>query len=50
MDAFAAAGLDVLELATTDDLVDAVLRFAGMRKVQARLTAGGTAADTMVTR
>ena len=41
MDAFAAAGLDVLELSTTDDLVDAVLRFADMRKVQARLGAGG---------
>jgi uncharacterized protein (DUF58 family) len=42
MDAFGAAGLDVLELATTDDLVDGVLRFANMRKVQSRLSAGGT--------
>ncbi|MGV3490832.1 MAG: DUF58 domain-containing protein [Devosia sp.] len=42
MDAFNSAGLDVLELATTDDLVDAVLRFAGMRKVQSRLGGGGT--------
>jgi len=41
LDAFAAAGLDVLELSTTDDLVDAVLRFANMRKVQSRLGAGG---------
>ncbi|WP_423069170.1 DUF58 domain-containing protein [Devosia sp. CN2-171] len=41
MDAFAAAGLDVLELSTTDDLVAAVLRFANMRKVQSRLGAGG---------
>lgn len=40
LDAFAAAGLDVLELSTTDDLVDAVLRFANMRKVQSRLGAG----------
>ena len=42
MDAFGAAGLDVLELATTDDLVDAVLRFATMRKVQSRMGGGGT--------
>jgi len=41
MEAFGNAGLDVLELATTDDLVDAVLRFADMRKVQSRLSAGG---------
>ena len=41
MEAFAAAGLDVLELSTADDLVDAVLRFANMRKVQSRLGGGG---------
>lgn len=41
MEAFAAAGLDVLELSTSDDLVDAVLRFASMRKVQSRLGGGG---------
>lgn len=41
LDAFGAAGLDVLELSTADDLVDAVLRFANMRKVQSRLGAGG---------
>ncbi len=41
MEAFTAAGLDVLELSTGDDLVDAVLRFASMRKVQARLGGGG---------
>lgn len=41
MDAFSAAGLDVLELSTADELVDAVLRFAGMRKTQARLAGGG---------
>lgn len=41
LDAFTAAGLDVLELSTADDLVDAVLRFANMRKVQSRLGAGG---------
>lgn len=41
MEAFAAAGLDVLELSTSDDLVDALLRFANMRKVQSRLGGGG---------
>jgi uncharacterized protein (DUF58 family) len=41
MEAFAAAGLDVLELSTTDDLIDAVLRFSSMRKVQSRLGAEG---------
>ena len=41
MEAFAAAGLDVLELSTSDDLVDAVLRFSHMRKVQSRLGGGG---------
>jgi uncharacterized protein (DUF58 family) len=35
--AFARAGMDVLELSTEDDLLDAVLRFAGMRKTQAQL-------------
>ena len=30
--AFRAAGVDALELATDDDLVDAVLRFADLRK------------------
>ena len=32
LDAFAEAGIDVLELSTDDDLVDAILRFADMRK------------------
>ncbi|MGB3024225.1 DUF58 domain-containing protein [Paradevosia shaoguanensis] len=39
MEAFGAAGMDVLELSTDDDLLDAVLRFAGMRKAQSRGTA-----------
>lgn len=43
MAAFAGAGTDVLELSTGDDLVDAVLRFANMRKVNARLGAGSAA-------
>jgi uncharacterized protein (DUF58 family) len=36
MDAFALSGTDVLELTTDGDLLDAVVRFAGMRKAQAR--------------
>jgi len=35
------AGVDTLELATDDDLVDAVLRFAEMRKQRSRLSVGG---------
>ena len=35
--ALAAAGVDTLELATDDDLVDAVLRFADLRKQRSRL-------------
>ena len=34
-------GVDTLELATDDDLVDAVLRFAEMRRQRSRLAAGG---------
>lgn len=34
---FAAAGVDVLELSTEDDLVDAILRYADMRKRRSRL-------------
>jgi uncharacterized protein (DUF58 family) len=36
------AGVDALELATDDDLVDAVLRFADLRKRRSQLAAGGT--------
>jgi uncharacterized protein (DUF58 family) len=35
------AGVDALELSTDGDLVDAVVRFAEMRKRRARLAAGG---------
>ncbi len=38
---FAQAGVDVLELSTGDDLVDAILRFADLRKRRSRLAAGG---------
>ncbi|MFP5413222.1 MAG: DUF58 domain-containing protein [Gammaproteobacteria bacterium] len=40
-EAFARAGVDVLELATDDDLADAVLRFARLRRLRNRLGAGG---------
>jgi uncharacterized protein (DUF58 family) len=40
--AFSQAGVDALELATDDDLMDAILRFADLRKRQSRLAAGGT--------
>jgi uncharacterized protein (DUF58 family) len=35
-----ASGVDILELATDDDLLDALLRFADMRRQRARLNAG----------
>ncbi|RJG07391.1 DUF58 domain-containing protein [Noviherbaspirillum cavernae] len=41
-DAFRHAGVDALELATDDDLMDAILRFADLRKRRSRLAAGGT--------
>ena len=34
MAAFAGAGVDALELSTEDDVADAVLRFADMRKLR----------------
>ena len=40
--AFRNAGIDALELSTDDDLVDAIRRFADMRKRRSRLGAGGT--------
>ena len=39
--AFRAAGVDALELATDDDLVSAILRFADLRKRRGQLAAGG---------
>jgi uncharacterized protein (DUF58 family) len=41
--AFARAGVDCLELATDGDLVDAVMRFADLRKRRSRLVGGGMA-------
>ena len=40
--AFRSAGVDALELATDDDLVDAILRFADLRKRRSQLAAGGS--------
>jgi uncharacterized protein (DUF58 family) len=39
--AFQTAGVDALELATGDDLLDAILRFADLRKRRSQLAAGG---------
>ena len=39
--AFRVAGVDALELATDSDLVDAVLRFADLRKRRSQLATGG---------
>jgi uncharacterized protein (DUF58 family) len=38
---FRQGGVDVLELATDDDLVDTILRFADLRKRRSQLAAGG---------
>jgi uncharacterized protein (DUF58 family) len=40
-DAYSRAGCDVLELSTGDDLVDAIRRFADLRKAQSTLSGGG---------
>jgi uncharacterized protein (DUF58 family) len=40
--AFNHAGVDTLELSTSDDLVDGILRFADLRKRRSQLAAGGT--------
>lgn len=45
---FREAGVDALELSTNDDLVDAILRFADLRKRRARLTAGGNLPQHLV--
>jgi uncharacterized protein (DUF58 family) len=39
---FRQAGVDVLELSTDDELVDAILRFADLRKRRSQLAAGGS--------
>jgi uncharacterized protein (DUF58 family) len=39
---FGKAGVDALELATDDQLMDAIMRFTDLRKRRSRLAAGGT--------
>jgi uncharacterized protein (DUF58 family) len=39
--AFGHAGVDALELSTDDDLVDAIMRFADLRKRRSQLVTGG---------
>ena len=41
--ALARSGVDTLELATDDDLLDAILRFADLRRQRSRLSVGGGA-------
>ena len=43
--AFTQAGVDALELSTDGDLVDAILRFADLRKRRSHLAAGGSLPD-----
>jgi hypothetical protein len=40
LEAFTAAGTDALELSTEDDLVDAIRRFADLKKMQRALNSG----------
>jgi uncharacterized protein (DUF58 family) len=42
LEGLASAGVDTLELATDDDLVDALLRFADLRKQRSRLANGSS--------
>ena len=44
--AFSQAGVDALELSTNDDLVDAILRFADLRKRRSRVGRGRKSAAT----
>jgi uncharacterized protein (DUF58 family) len=41
---FALAGVDALELSTSDDLVDSLVRFADMRKERSAMVGGGRGA------
>jgi uncharacterized protein (DUF58 family) len=43
LEALAHAGVDTLELATDDDLLDAILRFADLRRQRSRVASGGGA-------
>lgn len=46
LDALSQAGVDAVELSTGDDLLDAIQRFVGLRKMQTRLNAGGGVPQT----
>ena len=46
--AFGRAGVDALELSTGDDLVDAIFRFADLRRQRSRLSGGGALLDHLV--
>jgi uncharacterized protein (DUF58 family) len=48
--AFQQSGVDALELATDGDLVDAIMRFADLRKRRSQLAAGGLPAHMTATR
>lgn len=43
LSAFAQAGVDTLEFSTDDDLLDAILRFADLRRQRSRVATGGGA-------
>lgn len=45
--AFCKAGVDALELATDDDLIDAIFRFADLRKHRSRTAAGAPASQPL---
>src|SRR5512147_1971065 len=47
LESLAAAGVDTLELATDDDLLDAILRFADLRRQRARLATGSAPSHLM---
>ena len=47
LESLGAAGVDTLELATDDDLLDAILRFADLRRQRARLATGGAPSHLM---
>jgi uncharacterized protein (DUF58 family) len=49
-DALQQAGVDALELATDDDLVDAILRFTDLRRRRRQLSAGGSMPQHLVGR
>ena len=49
LEAFTAAGTDVLELSTDDDLVDAIRRFAELRKMQGSINSGAAMPANLTT-